>query len=167
MRIVPGASYVVDTNVAVAANGGEDAQGDVCCQLHCVETLERVVECGVVVIDEIGLILKEYIGRLNLGGPAVGDRFLKHVFDHMWGGERARRVVIIESGDDRRGFRELPPNRFDRSDRKFLATAVSGGAEVLNATDSDWADHEALTDSLGVIVRQLCPRYAAKSGSGT
>lgn len=165
MTIRSGASYVVDTNVPVVANGGENAQGDLCCQLRCVDALQRVVECGVVVVDEPGLIVKEYMSLLNLGGPAVGDRFLKHVFDHMWGGERARRVVVTESSDERRGFEELPPNGFDRSDRKFLAAAVAGEADVLNAVDSDWAEHRALTDALGVAVRQICPRHARKSGA--
>lgn len=162
MRISPGTSYVVDTNVAVVANGGEDAQGDARCQLQCVEALQRVVDCGVVVVDEIGLIFNEYMGRLSLGGTAVGDRFLKHVFDHMWGGEKARRVAITRSDDDRRGFEELPPNNFDPSDRKFLATAVAGNAEVLNATDSDWSQHQVLTERLGVPVQQLCPWLGSK-----
>ena len=53
-------------------------------------------------------------------------------------------------------------NSFDPSDRKFLAVAVVAEAVVLNATDSDWAEHGALMDSLGVEVCQLCPQHAAR-----
>ena len=71
-----------------------------------------------------------------------------------------RRVAVTPSEDDRRGFEELPENTFDRSDRKFLAVAVVAKAVVLNATDSDWDEHGALMNRLGVKGRQLCPRYA-------
>lgn len=62
-----------------------------------------------------------------------------------------------EVDDDRRGFKELPVNRFDRSDRKFLAVAVAGKAPVLNAADSDWREHSDLMARLGVEVCELCP----------
>ena len=164
MKIEAGAAFVVDTNVAVVANG-RSGHVDEHCESACVEVLSAVVDQGVVVVDEIGLIFDEYLGRLSFGSPGMGGVFLKHVHDHQYSGERVRRVPITPAGDDR-GFEELPPNKFDRSDRKFLAVAVKGGADVLNATDSDWADNRKLTDRLGVRVRQLCPRYAAKSGAG-
>ena len=63
----------------------------------------------------------------------------------------------------RRGFAELLENELDPSDRKFLAVAVVAQAEILNATDSDWSEQEALTSDLGVRVRQLCPQHASKS----
>ena len=52
-----------------------------------------------------------------------------------------------------------------RRDRKFLAVAVVADAEILNATDSDWSEQEALTRELGVRVRQLCPQHASKSAN--
>ncbi len=161
MKLEGGAAFVVDTNVAIVANG-RSGHVDEQCESACVEALSAVVDRGVVVVDEIGLIFDEYLGRLSFGSLGMGGVFLKHVYDRQYSGEGVRRVPITPAGDDR-GFKELPPNTFDRSDRKFLATAVSGGADVLNATDSDWAEHMALTDALGVVVRQLCPRYAAKA----
>ena len=163
MKATPLASYVVDTNVAIVANKAADV--DVCCERACIDELQRVAERCIVVVDEGLLILEEYRKRLTPGRSGVGNVFFKHVWDNLFGDDKVRRVRITPAGDDR-GFEELPPNTFDRSDRKFLATAVSGGAEVLNATDSDWAEHRELTDRLGVAVRQLCPRYATKSGAG-
>lgn len=164
MKIETDALFVVDTNVAVVASG-RAGHVDEHCESACIDALSAVVDHGVVVVDEIGLIFEEYLGRLSFGSPDMGGAFLKHVNDHQYRGERVRRVPITPAGDDR-GFDELPPNGFDRSDRKFLAAAVSAGANVLNATDSDWAEHRALTDALGVVVRQLCPRYAEKTRSG-
>ena len=151
-------AFVVDTNVAVVANGRE-TNADRRCQLACIRKLQGVQQ-GVVAIDDRSAILSEYRNRLRASGqPGTGDAFFKHVFDFQWVPSRVRRVPITPCDDDRKGFEELPENTFDRSDRKFLAVAVKAEAVVLNATDSDWGEHEALTDQLGVEVEQLCPEY--------
>lgn len=151
--------FVVDTNVAIAANG-RDTHADTKCQLRCVEQLKLVVEREVVAVDDKGLVTEEYQNRLIFAGaPGVGDAFWKHVFNNQYLEERVRRVTITPSDDDKRGFEELPENTFDQSDRKFLAVAVVAGAEVLNATDNDWSEHETLMQQLEVEVEQLCPQH--------
>ena len=155
-------SYVVDTNVAIAANA-RDTHADLACQKECVSTLRSLVEREVVAIDDDQLIIDEYRRHLRHSGtPGVGDMFFKHVFDNQYQPNRVRRVQISQVEDDERGFEELPPNAFDRSDRKFLAVAVTANAVVVNATDSDWDENAALMSSLGVEVRQLCPQHATK-----
>ena len=156
-------AIVVDTNVAVVANGGETTHADVACQLCCIEKLESVVNESTVAIDSMGLILKEYQGYLSFSGqPGMGDAFFKHVFDLQYQDANVMRVQVTPSDDKQRGFEELPRNAFDPSDRKFLAVAVVAEAVVLNATDSDWDEHKPLMDQLGVEVEQLCPKYARK-----
>ncbi len=156
-------AFVVDTNVAVAANGRE-THADSQCQLTCVQRLVSLVAREVIAIDDRGLILGEYKKHLNFsGGPGVGDMFFKHVFNNQYQCEHVRRVAVTPAEDDRRGFEVLPENTFDRKDRKFLAVAVVAGAVVLNATDSDWGEQEALMDELGVEVGQLCPHFLRKS----
>ena len=158
--------FVVDTNVAIVANG-RGTHADLGCQLTCVERLKSVAAGEVVAIDVRASILGEYTKHLSFSGmPGVGDAFFKHVFIHQYREDRVRRVAITPSKDDRRGFEELPENTFDRSDRKFLAVAVVAKAVVLNATDSDWKMHEALVNRLGVKVSQLCPRYVLKRARG-
>ena len=152
---------VVDTNVAMAANG-RGTHADPACRMACVARLRAVVESEIVVVDEHGLIFAEYAKRLRwAGAPGMGDAFFKHLFDNQYRAERCLRVPVVPL-DDRRGFEELPPNSFDPSDQKFLAVAVVGRATVLNATDSDWAEHAALVNGLAVKVEQLCPQHAAK-----
>lgn len=152
--------FVVDTNVAIVANG-RGTHADLRCQLSCVERLKSVAAGEIIAIDDGDSILEEYRKHLRLsGGPGVGDLFVKHVFDNQYQDDRVRRVEITPSKDDQRGYEELPLNTFDRSDRKFLAVAVVAKAVVLNATDSDWGAHEALMNRLGVKVKQLCPQYA-------
>ena len=155
--------FVVDTNVAIAANGrNTHANND--CRLACIETLETICREDTIILDNAHLIFDEYRESLSFAGaPGVGDAFFKHVFTHMYAGIRVRQVAITVSNDEQRGFEELPNNEFDPSDRKFLAVAVVAKADILNATDSDWREHETLTCDLGVRVRQLCPQHASKS----
>ena len=156
-------AFVVDTNVAIAANG-RHTHADASCQLTCVQRLKSVAENEVVAIDEAGSILEEYARNLRFSGmPGVGDKFFKHVFNYQYQDDRVRRVAVTPSDDDGRGFEELPENTFDRSDRKFLAVAVVAKAVVLNATDSDWNEQAALMNALGVKVSQLCPQHASKA----
>ena len=153
--------FVVDTNVAIAANG-RGTHADTSCRLTCVRKLSSLVTrvTETVAIDDGNLILDEYRKHLNFSGsPGVGDVFFKHVFDHQYQGRRVRIIRVTPTGDDRRGFEELPENAFDRSDRKFLAVAVAADAVVLNATDSDWGEQQALMDGLGVKVDELCPQH--------
>ena len=152
--------FVVDTNVAIAANG-RDTHADMQCQLACIEKLEDVVARGIVALDDDGLILNEYGNHLRYSGmPGMGDVFFKHVFNFQYQEERVQRIPVTPVDDERRGYDELPVNNFDRSDRKFLAVAVAANAVVLNATDSDWSEHEGLMDQLEV--EQLCPQHAFK-----
>ncbi len=155
--------FVVDTNVAIVASGRE-MTADLPCQLACVKILQSLVSDEVVVVDDKGLIFDEYKRRLSFSGrPGIGDVFFKYVFDHQYRGERVLRVTVTPSEDDRCGFEELPLNRLDRADRKFLAVALVGRAIVVNAKDSDWSEQQALLDDLGVEIVQLCPQYASKT----
>ena len=159
-------AFVVDTNVAIVANGGDGVHADEQCQLTCVMKLERLIKEQVVAVDVSGCILEEYRNHLcESGRPGTGDLFFKYVFDNQYQDARVKMVEVNPICDDRRGFKELPDNTFDRSDRKFLAVAVAASAIVLNATDSDWNEHKSLTDRLGVEVSQLCLQYASKETS--
>ena len=161
-------AFVVDSNVAVVANGC-DTHADIQCQLMCVERVKPALQHGVGVIDDDGEILKEYGRRLKIQQEkcremsGVGDEFFILLFNHQYSNDRVRRIAITKSTDIARSFDELPENTLDRSDRKFLAVAVAADAVLLNATDSDWGAQEALIDSLGVKVDQLCPQHAFKA----
>lgn len=161
---------VVDTNVAIVANGDEENSSfDQSCRSACVRKLREVMKSGVIVIDKKGEIISEYRKRLKYDRRSrrrrevsVGDVFFRHLWDHLYEPSRVRRVSITPSRDDRRSFEELPRNKLDPSDRKFLAVAVVAKGSIVNATDSDWSEQAALTERLGVKVIQLCPQHASK-----
>ncbi len=119
-------------------------------------------------LDDIGIIMEEYGRHLNFrGSPSVGDYLFRHLFNHQYNRNRVHRVTVTLCDDERRGFRQLPENDLDSSDRKFLAVAVvvseKSEAVIVNATDSDWSEQKELIGKLGVQVEQLCPEHAQKS----
>lgn len=154
---------VVDTNVAIAANG-RNTHASLACQFVCAEFLQGLVspmKRTQIVLDMQGLIFDEYSGHLSYKGePGVGDIFFKYLHDHMYLGKKIRLVHITQIDDEARSFNELPPNTVDKSDRKFLAAAVTADAKIVNAVDTDWHEQIAFVAGLGVNVQQLCPDQA-------
>lgn len=156
-------AYVVETNVAIVANGRGDIHADEECQLACREKLKEICSPHsrqVVVVDDRDLVFDEYRKHLNWkGAPGLGDVFFKHVFNHQYNGKRVRRVTITPiMRCDRQDFKELPKNNtLHEDDRKFLATAVVAKATIINAMDRDWDENQALIKSLRVTVQELCP----------
>ena len=68
---------VVDTNVAVVANGGAP-QASRECVLSCVRRLQAVTESGKLALDNKWRIISEYQQNLEVSGqPGVGWAFLK------------------------------------------------------------------------------------------
>lgn len=157
------AVFVVDTNVAIVANGGPNIDADNLCQLACIDKIQNIVAQSIIAVDDSQLILKEYAKHLSWSGaPGVGDMFFRYVFDNQHIGDRVRMIALSPSNDERKGFEDLPENSFDPSDRKFLAVAVVSGGVIVNATDSDWDENKVLMERLGVEVEQLCPQYARR-----
>jgi len=157
-------AVVVDTNVAKTANGEADHVGLDCIQAS-IEALSRIRSESVVLIDEQGLILAEYLGSgLSLaGGPGVGDAFVKWVFVNQAKAQHCRKISITVTWDNGQNFAEFPAAlelaSFDRDDRKFVAVALASGEDppILNATDTDWRDYKCALERNGVKVDFLCP----------
>ena len=155
---------VVDTNVLVVANG-RATHVDEACQLSCVDELARLAREEVVCVDDKWLIMREYQSRTKQDGQTrPGSAFYKHVWQKMGDTNRIRLIPVEPRDAEGRDFAEpvLPPNNL-KKDAKFLAVAVKADAVIVNAADSDWAEHRELTDRLGIDVRQLCPQHATRS----
>lgn len=155
-------NVAVDTNVSIVANG-RDTHAGLACQLCCVEFLESVISPNSrskIWIDATGLIFDEYKRHLNYKGqPGVGDIFFKYLHDHMYMDKKVKIASITPIADEARGFNELPVNSVDKSDRMFLAVALTAGAAIVNALDTDWHEQQEFIANLGVTVRQLCPEH--------
>lgn len=149
---------VVETNIAIAANGKSD-HASLTCQLACIEFLDNLIRgTEKIAIDDIGLILEEYAKHLSYSGqPEVGDAFFKHLNDLQYNGTKVHRTTVTPNRDNRTGFNELPQNKMDPSDRKFLAVAHVSGATIVNALDNDWHENKHEIEELGIVVLQLCP----------
>lgn len=155
-------TFVVDTNVLVAANGDPDKNGerpDPECERKCVRRLRQIVDTGTVAIDYQYAICREYgrhVGDRSQRGrePKPGDVFFKQVV-----GRRCRVLEVSASpGEDESwGIEALRESSFDPSDRKFLAVAVAANGVVINATDNDWHESQGLMERLGLEVEEVCP----------
>ena len=159
---------VVDTNVPIAANR-RNTHIDPKCQLACIQALDDIVKNGYVVIDKLGLIMKEYRENLNFKGePGVGDGFYKYIFDNQYNTKKCLIVTITPKNDGSGSFEEFPNsialNGFDLSDHKFVAVASACDSDpsILNASDSDWSDYEDALNDCDIVVEQLCPQHAKK-----
>jgi len=148
---------VVDTNVAIVANGRQThASPD--CRLAAIEFLNGLIDRGKIILDLAGDMQEEYHRHLNPDGqPGVGDRFFLVVLNSA-----PRRVVRIDLPKDGSTgvYRDFPSDpalaRFDPSDRKFAAAARQTGQPVANATDSDWLDHKVALNANGIAVDFVC-----------
>ena len=152
---------VIDTNVAVVANGEADQAGPRC-RLNCIAKLSEIRDECRVLLDNSNLIFEEYRNILSFSGqPGLGDAFFKWLFDNQANPEHCRRVIVNHHPS--RVFEEFPDDpslsRFDQDDRKFVAVALASGTDpkVLNASDTDWWDYRQHLRRHGVEVDFLCP----------
>ena len=152
---------VLDTNVAVVSNGDTEQAGwD--CVANCAAAIRRVIESQRLLVDELGLILDEYMRNLNISGqPGLGDAFFKFIWDNQANERHCRKVAATPNAE--RGFAEFPDDpdlsTFHRKDRKFVAVAIASGSapKILNASDTDWWIHRQELGRHGVEIEFLCP----------
>ena len=156
-------AIVLDTNVAVVANGIAE-QASQACISTCTVKLLRIAgtEGYLLLLDDKHLILNEYQKKLNFSGqPGPGDAFFKWLWERQ-ADERHCRIVPV-TPHEVRGFEEFPDDpvlaSFDRDDRKFVAVVLASrrSPQVLNASDIDWWHHREPLQRHGVDVVFLCP----------
>ena len=152
---------VVDTNVAIVANGRSDPEDprppSITCRMAAVTFLIELERNGTVLVDVEGAIQAEYRKHLNpSGAPGVGDRFYQAVLHSA--PRLVERVCLSKRHDSE--YEDLPQALidvgFDPSDRKFAALACKEGVPVYNATDSDWIKDSVTLAAAGVQVKNLC-----------
>ena len=145
---------VVDTNVAIVANGRSDAaRGG---RRPCIDCLEALLDRGQIVVDQDGDIQAEYRRHLHPSGqPGVGDQFYRAVLNDA---ARIRRMRLQRRQDG--SYAAFPDDpalaSFDASDRKFAAVARLARVAVANAVDSDWLDHREALKANGIKVHFVC-----------
>ncbi len=153
--------FVMDTNVAVVANGKAE-QADQECVSECIARLSKLRRECILLLDYENLILDEYRRNLHPSGqPGLGDSFFKWLFENQANPKHCRRIYISPHAE--RGFVEFPTDprlfSFDQDDRKFVAVAVASGTDpkILNASDTDWWLHRVALQDHGVEVDFVCP----------
>lgn len=158
---------VLDTNVAVVSNGKTE-QASLDCESNCIAAIRRVRESKILLVDDRGLILDEYMRNLNMSGqPGLGDAFFRFVWDNQANERHCKQIAVTPN--DERGFAEFPSDprlsAFDWDDRKFVAVAIASGSapKILNASDTDWRDHRQALERHGVAIEFLCPELMQRT----
>ena len=164
----PPVECVVDTNVAITANGGHPEAGEIC-KAACGNALHAAMKGGRVFIDDGERIVREYRANLNAKGqPGAGDIFLKWLLTNQWGGKRVVLVAVTPKAGDATDFEELATPvggvTYDPSDRKFLAVAAAhpDRPAILQATDSKWWGWRDSLAVAGIKVHFMWPGIEAK-----
>lgn len=160
-------SVVVDTNVAMVASRLAP-QADDRCVAACMRWLAEIMADGGLLLDEAGLILREYTSKLGFSGqPGAGHAFVRWAHTQQAIPSMVRRVSITLTSDHgSRMFVEFPNHpdlaEFDRSDQKFVAVAVASREDpaILVAIERGWWRHRQALTSAGVNVDFLCPQHA-------
>lgn len=159
-------AVVVDTNVAVTANGKSLPAGvSPACVAACARRLHSLRQSGIIVLDNGWRILREYKANVReTGQPGIGDAWLKWLLTNLANPERCQ-LVAITPVDTPQVFAEFPADpdlaHFDKGDRKFVAVsrAHPDHPPVLNATDSDWQIYQNALARHGVTVEFMCPDF--------
>lgn len=154
---------IVDTNVAVVANG-ESAQASEKCEETCINRLERIMRGEMkLILDADWIILDEYSRNLNSSGkPCTGDRFLAWSLRNRTNPEQCELVSITPVANLENEFEEFPNDpeleNFDPDDRKFIAVARKHSEKppILQAVDSQWWDFRDVLLQHGVRVEFIC-----------
>ena len=156
---------IIDTNVLVAANGRNCLQATSECQSNSRRYLHNFQKQGIIVIDNRWLILNEYTNNVNeKGQPGIGDKFLLWILRNQANIKHCEQVTIHSiPSHDKNEFEEFPSDpdleKFDRSDRKFVAVALASinRPPIIVAVDRGWNRcHEPLVKN-GIKVQFLCP----------
>ncbi len=153
---------VMDTNVAIVANGKTPQASDACIKA-CIDRLEKIKKSEIMLIDNRRLMIEEYRQHLSHSGqPGAGDAFFKWLWNNQATLSRCRQISITPNNNDR-CFDEFPDSpelaNFDRSDRKFVATALASGSQpcILNASDTDWWEFRESLSHHNICIEFICP----------
>ena len=152
---------IVDTNVAVVANG-QSSQASPNCVDTCINRLEGIIRGEEkLVLDDMWTILGEYIRNLRSSGePGAGDRFLLWLLRNK--DTQCDLVPITPVNGSENEFEEFPDDpaldSFDPDDRKFIAVACAHPEKppILQAVDSQWLDFRNAFRRDGVTVEFIC-----------
>ena len=154
---------IVDTNVAVVANGKSEQASEECVDT-CIGRLEQIIRGETkLVLDADWIILDEYSRNLNSSGkPGTGDRFLVWCLRNWTIPEQCDLVPITPIENLETEFQEFPTDleleNFDPADRKFVAVAVAHCEKppILQALDSGWLNFRDALSQHDVKVEFIC-----------
>lgn len=153
------ADHVVDTNVLIVGSAAVEPQyEDVNVGTDGIEVVFnwlvafRDDPTRKLVLDDCWEIHREYNNKLN--GQHFGMQVVHHKLQACM-----LRMEPVQYDSNGHGVVPLALAAVDNSDKKFVAAALNDPANIhiVNATDSDWKQHQAVLKAHSVVVVELLP----------
>lgn len=155
-------NYIIDTNVFIVSNGKEThiSGNDI---MNCQEFIVSLYNNSLIFIDSGFLFFEEYFKKLNRSGqPGIGDAFVKWLYENQNNKSVCVNIDINPLNNEGTSFSvfAVPDDleKFDLSDRKFVAVAIASSnvPEICNASDSDWWNFKEPLKRLGIKIKFVC-----------
>lgn len=152
---------VVDTNVLAISERLEGGASDACVNA-CVQLAERITEGrAVVVVDDAGEILTEYLSALEQGKTGgVGVKLARLLRQRSGMPDVCKNVKINRLPDNSGSYFEVPESLrdFDVDDQKFLAAAKAADSspKLFAGLDEEWWCRSADLATEGFDVQFVC-----------
>ena len=145
---------VVDTNVWAVADEQHDAVSYDCIVV-CLDFLKTLLIANLLAVHCDWKILSQYRNNISEGG------YIWKLLNTLQKQSRIEMVFLSRGEDDPIFLEGGSLAEFDPADRAFVLVALESQPprQICNATDSDWAEHAAGIQALGLTIRQLCPDH--------
>lgn len=156
----------MDTNVILVANQAHKEASPECVK-ECVLRLKKLMESGVLVVDDGYKILMEYQNKTTTRkAKGVGDYFVRWALQNLNRKDKVHQVPLTQHSENQ--YAEFPDPElekiFDAPDRKFVAVAHAHPERppVWQAVDCKWLDWWEPLKQHGITVDFLCKEDACR-----
>ena len=164
---------IVDTNVPLrAADFHPKDEFDLKCSQACLSYIKSLMASDdVVAVDTGWEIINEYKRNIDTyAEDNVASEFLMWIMRGLLTNKVAQYQI---TKTDYNSYAEFPTSpdleKFDRSDRKFVALAKAdpNNPSIYNGSDTDWWDYKEALAREGIHIVFLCEEYMRAKSKGS
>ena len=164
---------IIDTNVPLkAANFHPVDEVDRKCSQACLSFIKKLMSSDEIIVLDTGQeVLSEYRRKIDTHSEGnAASQFLKWIMRKIALGKNVVQYQITPTGNNNYAEFPISPEfeKFDRSDRKFVALAKADPNNpcIYNGSDTDWWNFRKALEVNGVHIVFLCEEYMIAKSKG-